>query len=63
MNDKSFHLITGTIFVLIALVHALRIYMGWPAVFGGWSAPMWVSWIALVLAGGLGYFGFALSRK
>jgi hypothetical protein len=28
MNDKLFHLIAGTIFALVALLHVLRIYMG-----------------------------------
>jgi hypothetical protein len=50
MNDKLFHLIAGTIFALVALLHVLRIYMGWSVVVGGWSAPMWVSWIGLVVA-------------
>ncbi len=61
MNDKLFHLIAGTIFAVVALLHALRIYLGWPVVIGGWSAPMWVSWIAVVVAGGLSYF--ALTPK
>jgi hypothetical protein len=43
----------------------LRIYMGWPIVIGSWTAPMWVSWIALalVVAGGLSYFGLSLARQ
>jgi hypothetical protein len=60
MNDKLFHLIAGTIFALVALLHVLRIYMGWSVVVGGWSAPMWVSWIGLVVAGGLAYFALTL---
>ncbi len=60
MNDKLFHLIAGTIFALVALLHVLRIYMGWPVVVGGWSAPMWVSWIGLIVAGGLAYFALSL---
>ena len=60
MNDKLFHLITGTIFALVALLQALRIYMRWSVVIGGWSAPMWVSWIAIVIAGGLSYFALTL---
>jgi hypothetical protein len=60
MNDKLFHLIAGTIFALVALLQALRIYMGWSVVIGGWSAPMWVSWIAIVVAGGLSYFALTL---
>jgi hypothetical protein len=60
MNDKLFHLIAGTIFALVALLQALRIYMGWTVVIGGWSAPMWISWIAIVVAGGLSYFALTL---
>jgi len=60
MNDKLFHLIAGTIFALVALLQALRIYMGWSVVIGGWSAPMWISWIAIVVAGGLSYFALTL---
>jgi hypothetical protein len=60
MNDKLFHLIAGTIFALVALLQALRIYMGWTVVIGGWNAPMWISWIAIVAAGGLSYFALTL---
>lgn len=60
MNDRSFHLIAGAIFTVVALLQALRIYMGWPVTIGGWSAPMWISWIAVVIAGGLSYVAFAL---
>jgi hypothetical protein len=62
MNDKLFHLIAGTIFALVALLQALRIYMGWSVVIGGWSAPMWISWIAIVVTGGLSYFALTLKR-
>lgn len=60
MNDKLFHLIAGTIFAFVALLQALRIYMGWSVVIGGWSAPIWVSWIVIVIAGGLSYFALTL---
>ena len=60
MNDKLFHLIAGAVFALVALLQALRLYMGWPVVIGGWSAPMWISWIAIVVAGGLSYFALTL---
>ena len=60
MNDKLFHLITGIIFALVALLQALRLYMAWPVMIGGWNAPMWISWIALVVASGLSYFALTL---
>ena len=60
MTDKLFHLLAGIIFALVALLQALRFYIGWSVVIGGWSAPMWVSWIAIVVAGGLSYFALTL---
>ncbi len=64
MDQKTFTLLAGVIFAIVALLHLLRIYMGWPVVIGDWPMPMWVSWIAFVVAGGLSYFGlsFALRR-
>jgi hypothetical protein len=35
--------------------------MGWPVDIGDWSVPMWFSWIGLVVAGGLAFFGFGLA--
>jgi hypothetical protein len=52
MDRKTFTLLAGVIFAIVALVHLLRIYMAWPVVIGDWTVPIWVSWIALVVAGG-----------
>ena len=53
----------GVIFAIVALLHLLRVYMGWPVVIGDWSAPMWVSWIALVVAGVLAIWGLAFAAR
>jgi hypothetical protein len=45
---------------VVALFHLVRIYMGWPVMIGDWSVPMWVSWIGLVVPGGLALFGLSL---
>ena len=60
MDQKMFSIVTGVIFAVVALFHLVRIYMGWPVMIGDWSVPMWVSWIGLVVAGGLAFFGFRL---
>jgi Mn2+/Fe2+ NRAMP family transporter len=62
MNQKTFSIVAGGIFAVVALVHLVRIYMDWPIVIGDWSVPMWVSWIALVIAGGLAYLGLRPAR-
>ncbi len=48
------------IFLIIALLHAVRIFYGWEAVIGGLVAPKWVSWIALAISAYLAYAGFSL---
>lgn len=62
MHQKTFNLVVGVIFLLIALLHALRILSGWEAVIGEWEVPMWLSWVALVVSGYLTYNAFRLGR-
>ena len=63
MDQKTFFMVASVIFALVALLHLSRIYMGWPVVIGSWSVPMWLSWIGLVVAGGLSYFGLHLTAR
>ena len=60
---KTFSLVAGVIFAVVALFHLVRIFMEWTVVIGDWSIPMWVSWIALVVAGGLALLGLRLSER
>lgn len=52
-QHKNIHLIAATIFGIVAIVHAIRLAYGWPLVIADWSAPMWLSWLAVFLAGSL----------
>jgi hypothetical protein len=63
MDQKNFSLVAGFIFLLVAVAHALRLVLGWHVTFSGWTVPMWVSWIALVITGFLAYQGLRLSRR
>ena len=64
MSQKTFTMIVSVIFGLVALLlHVLRIFFGWPAVIGGWTVPMWLSWIGLVVTGGLSYFGINIAMR
>jgi hypothetical protein len=48
---------------VVALFHLVRIFMKWTVIIGDWSIPMWVSWIALVVAGGLALLGLRLNER
>ena len=62
MGQKSFALTVGVVFSLIAVLHGLRILLGWEAVIGGWSVPGWVSWVAIAISGYFAYTAFTLGR-
>ncbi len=63
MSQRTFSLVAGMVFGLIALAHVLRIVFGWSLTIQDFSVPMWASWIAIVVMGYLAYEGFRLARK
>ncbi len=63
MDEKTFSLVAGMIFGLVALFHLLRIFSQWPLIIGDWSVPKSVSWVALIVAGGLALFGLRLGQR
>ncbi len=63
MRWKTYFLLTGIIFALVALAHAVRIYMDWPVMIAHWSVPKSVSWIALIVAGGFALVAFRFTAK
>jgi hypothetical protein len=55
--------ITGLIFGVVTLGHALRLIMHWPVQLAGWMVPMWLSWVAIVIAGSLCIWAFSLTGR
>jgi hypothetical protein len=52
--------VTAALFLAVAIAHLLRIIFGWHAEIGGLGIPFWASWLAVLVAGALAYFGFTL---
>ena len=50
---KPFTAIAVVVFTLVALVQLLRLVFSWPVTVNGIAIPMWVSVIALLVAGTL----------
>ena len=63
VDQKTYNTITAALFLIIAVAHLLRIIFGWGAQIGGLDIPVWVSWLALVVAGALAYFGFRQNSR
>ena len=62
MTQQAFTRMAGVLFMGIALLHLLRVIFGWEAVINGWSVPHGVSWIAVLVFGGLASAAFKLKR-
>lgn len=62
MTPRRYHILTAAVFAVVGLLHLARIALGWQAVLGGWSVPMWLSWAALLVSGSLAWWGLRLSR-
>ncbi|MBW8784569.1 MAG: hypothetical protein JF593_08005 [Novosphingobium sp.] len=46
---KPFTTIAAVLFAIVALLHLVRLIRHFPAVIGGWSVPMWVSILGVVV--------------
>lgn len=60
MTVRAYALATSIIFLLVAVLHLLRIFMQWDAVIGGWQFPIWASVVAVLVSGFLSFAGFRL---
>jgi hypothetical protein len=59
---KPFTTIAIVIFSLVAVLHVLRLILGWQAVIDGLVIPMWASVVGLIIAGGLAIMLWRESR-
>jgi hypothetical protein len=59
---KLYHIISGTLFGLVAVLHLLRIINQWPLLIGTWSAPMSLSWLGFIVTGCLSIWSFRLMK-
>ena len=50
---KPFTAATLMILALVAIVHVLRLLVGWSVTINGTDIPMWVSAVAFVITAGL----------
>ena len=62
MNQKTFSTVVGVIFSVTAILHLLRAVLGWNAVLGTFSVPMWLSWVAIAVSAFLAYSAFMLAK-
>jgi hypothetical protein len=62
-SDKVYLVLSGTIFLLVAMLHLLRLIYQWPIVVGTWTVPYWVSYVGFAVASAYCVWAYWLCRK
>jgi uncharacterized membrane protein len=59
---KPYLKVSGLIFLVVGILHLLRLVNHWEIAFNGGTVPMWVSIAGLPVAFGLAFWAWRLSR-
>ena len=54
--------ISATLFLITAVLHLFRVILGWHVDVSGLSVPFWASYLVIVVALALAYWGFTHKR-
>jgi hypothetical protein len=63
MGSSGYRSVSGAVFGLIALLQGIRAVMQVPVQVGTTTIPVWVSWVAVMVAGALCVWAFRSSGK
>ena len=62
MGHKNYCVVSGVLFLLVALAHLLRIVYGMSIQIDDFAVPMLASSIGLMVSAGLAFWAFRLTR-
>ena len=63
MKSNSYALVSGSVFGIIAALQAMRAVLQIPAQVGTQEVPVWISWLAVAVAGSLCIWAFRTARQ
>ena len=62
-NNRPFTLVAAVIFGLMAVLHVYRLFTHFQVVVGTHTIPQYVSWIGIIVTGGLSWMLFREARR
>ena len=62
MSHRSYIVVSGTLFCIVAIAHLLRILYQLPMVVEDYSVPMFFSWVGLIVPALLAVWAYGLAR-
>jgi hypothetical protein len=63
MSKQTYYYAVAGVFLLVGVMHLVRVFSQWDAVIAGVDIPLWVSWAAAAIAGYLAVRGFQFGRR
>lgn len=63
LRERSYLLLAGLVFAIVAIVHFGRILFNVDVTIMGWEAPHWISWTAAAVAAYLSYMSLHLAAR
>jgi hypothetical protein len=63
MGKKGYLVISGIIFLVVAIFHLIRVLFHIPVLINTWEAPFWISWVGFFVTAILCIWAFRLSTK
>jgi hypothetical protein len=62
MAHKTYCVVSGVLFALVALAHLLRLVYGLPVQIDEFPVPMFISWAGFIVPALLSFWAFRVSR-
>jgi hypothetical protein len=63
MSEKNYLIISAGVFVLVAILHFVRLLNHWSLQVGTVIVPFWGSWLGLALGVALSFWAFRLIAR
>ena len=63
MKTKAYLIVSTFIFAFVAVMHLLRLVLGWSAQVGTFDVPLWMSMLAVVVSASVAIWGLTLVRR
>ena len=63
LREKTYLLVAGVVFGVVALAHLLRVFAGTDLVIADWVVPLWLSWVGVVVTTYLSYMSLHLAIR
>lgn len=63
LRERTYLLVAGTVFGVVAAAHLLRVFVGVDVAIAGWAVPLWLSWVGTAVTAYLSYASLRLAFR